>query len=87
MTVSVKLEACNPEDCAKLAYQNVQKAATKLGQHADTVENLEKAAKHIKESGLPQAFVESIKKLDTVVSVIDQFADVSLCIFQKTIFI
>ena len=79
-TASVKVQQCRAEDCAKLAFQNVQKAAVILGKYADDIENLEMAATHIKDSGLPKSFVDAVPKLDAVVAVVDQFADVSLCI-------
>ena len=80
------MQQCGAEDCARLAFQNVQKAAGDLGKHADKVDTLEMAATHIKDSGLPKSFVDSIPKLDAVVSVIDKFADVSLCIFLTRTF-
>ena len=78
--MSIKVQQCRAEDCAKLAFQNVQKAAVNLGKYADDVETLEMTASHIKDSGLPKSFVNAIPKLDAFVSVVDQFADVSLCI-------
>ena len=86
-TVSIKVQQCRAEDCARLAFQNVQKAAVNLGKYADEVETLEMAATHIKDSGLPKSFVDAIPRLDTVVAVIDQFADVSLCIYSFRVFI
>ena len=80
-TASVKVQQCRAEDCAKLAFQNVQKAAVNLGKYADDVENLEMAATHIKDSGLPKSFVDAVPELDAVVAAVDQFADVSLYIF------
>ena len=77
-TASVKVQQCRAEDCAKLAFKNVQKAAVNLGKYADDIENLEMAATHIKDSGLPKSFVDAVPKLDAVVAVVDQFADVSL---------
>ena len=77
-TVSVKVQQCRAEDCARLAFQNVEKAAGDLGKHADDVETIESAATRIKDSGLPKSFVDAIPKLDAVVAVVDQFADVSL---------
>ena len=79
-TVSIKVQHCRAEDCARLAFQNVQKAAVNLGKYADEVETLQMSASHIKDSGLPKSFVDAIPKLDAVVSVVDQFADVGLCI-------
>ena len=60
--------------------QNVQKAAVNLGKHADDVETIDSTATRIKASGLPKSFVDAVPKLDAVVSVVDQFADVSLCV-------
>ena len=81
-TVSIKVQQCRAEDCARLAFQNVQKAAVNLGKYADEVETLEMTASRIKDSGLPKSFVDAVPKLDAVVAVVDQFADVSLCIFS-----
>ena len=74
------MQQCRAEDCAKLAFQSVQKAAVNLGKYADDVDTLEMTASHIKDSGLPKSFVDAVPKLDAVVAVVDQFADVSLCI-------
>ena len=84
--MSVKVQQCRAEDCARLAFQNVQKAALNLGKHADEVESLEMTALHIKDSGLPKSFVDAIPRLDAVVVVVDQFADVSLCIYSFRVF-
>ena len=78
--VSVKLEECTPDECAKLAYESIQKVSRKLGDHVDDIDNLEMSATQIKDSGLPQSFVKSIPTLDAVVLAIDQVAEVSLSI-------
>ena len=76
MTVSVKLEACELAECANVA--------SKPGDRAGDIDNVETATKQIEDSQLPQSFVESIPKLDAIVSAIDQVADVSLCIFSES---
>ena len=86
VTMSIKVQPCRPEDCAKLAYQNVQKAALNLGQRADDIKTLEMTATQFKKSGISQSFVNSISKLDAVVSVIDKVAEVSLCILPSLAF-
>ena len=80
MTVSVKLEACELLECARVAYESIQNVASKPGEHADDLDNAETAVKLIEDSKLPQSFVESIPKLDAIVSAIDQVAEVSLFI-------
>ena len=78
--MSIKAQPCRAEDCAKLAYQNVQKAALNLGQRADDIKALEMTAAGFKKSGIPQSFVKSISKLDAVVTLIDRVSKASLCI-------
>ena len=83
MTVSVKLEACELAECAKVAYESIQNIANMPGDRADDIDDLEATAKQIKDSGLPQSFVECIPKLDAVVSLIDQVAEVCLLTLQR----
>ena len=80
VTVSVKLESCEPGECAKIAYGRIQQVASKVGAQADDMDNLEATATQIKDSGIPQSFVKCTPTLDAVVSVIDEVAEVSLSI-------